>query len=197
MFARGEFWIESGTGTTASTAEQPEGIRLDSQDGKNVVLAQMGSFTLSRLEPYEAWENLYAEANRLWKLYLRIMEPVSINRVAVRYINRLPIPRQLRDFNDYLTAPPDVPPRLPQTLMAFKTRLVIPLPDLDAIAIIDQGTIKPTPETHPVVLDIDVSKQVTCEPGSDEAWDLLTRFREVKNRIFFESITELTESLCK
>jgi uncharacterized protein (TIGR04255 family) len=45
------------------------GVRLQSQNEKYVAQLSLEGFALSRLQPYESWENLVAEARRLWQDY--------------------------------------------------------------------------------------------------------------------------------
>ena len=42
----------------------------------------------------------------------------------------------------------------------------------------------------PIILDIDVFRQSTTEINKDGVWELLGKMRDLKNKIFFESVTE-------
>jgi uncharacterized protein (TIGR04255 family) len=176
------------------------GYRLTSSDGKHVVMMTSEGFTISRLRPYDRWESLREEAKKLWGEYRPAVEPDRITRVALRYINRLDLPADLRDFRDYLTAPPEVPPRLTQTLRGFLTRIAIPIPRVGASAIVTQQSARVADPSKvskvSVLLDIDVFKDVDLSPDGNEVWELADQLRDEKNAIFFESITERTEELC-
>lgn len=174
------------------------GYRLTSADGKYVAMMTMERFTVSRLQPYERWESIRDEARRLWDLYRKAVEPETVSRVALRYINRLELPADLRDFRDYLTAPPEVPPRLSQTLQSFLTRITIPLPHVGGSAVVTQQ-MEPWEQDAQfivILLDIDVFKVVQFPESGQEAWELADSLRNEKNMIFFESITEQMEELC-
>lgn len=82
------------------------GYRYISSDEKRIVQVRLDGFTFSRLHPYTTWEDLRSEAYRLWLLYKEITSPELIIRVALRYINNLNIPMPIKDFSDFLTAPP-------------------------------------------------------------------------------------------
>jgi uncharacterized protein (TIGR04255 family) len=80
---------------------------------------------------------------------------------------------------------------LPQGLSSFLTRLVIPDPSIDAIAIVTQALEQTVdPKFVPIILDIDVFRQTPTGMSEDEAWKLIEKLRDFKNMIFFESITE-------
>lgn len=186
------------------------GFRLTSADGKHVAVLTEEGFTFSRLQPYDRWESLRSEAQLLWDRYSEVVKPDKISRVALRYINRLDIPPSFRDLKDYLTAPPEVPARLPQVLGGFLTQILIPLERIGATATITQQLEarnfarfmfrrqKGLADSEPIslLLDIDVFKAVELDPSSREAWELADQMRDEKNVIFFESITEKMEDLC-
>lgn len=166
------------------------GYRYISSDKKQIVQVRLDGFTFSRLRPYIKWEELRDEAYRLWQLYKNITSPESINRVALRYINNLNIPMPLRDFGDYLTAPPTVPEELPQGVGSFLNRIVIHEPSLGANAVITQALEQIATDTAPIILDIDVFKLQPKGIEEKEAWEIIEKLRHFKNKIFFSSITD-------
>ncbi|MFH0873215.1 MAG: TIGR04255 family protein [bacterium] len=182
----------------SETTSGVDGYLCTSSDKKQVVQVRLDGFTFSRLTPYETWENLRKVAHRLWQLYVGATSPELVTRVALRYINRLEIPLPIRDFSDYLTAPPTIPQNLPQGLISFLTRNVIREPSLDFVAIISQS-LEPVEASNvvPVILDIDVFREVQHSVGATEIWETIDQLRGFKNKIFFESITEKTVELCK
>ena len=171
----------------------PSGYFLTSDDGKNVAQFREDGFTFSRLRPYTKWETVFPEARRLWKLYFDEASPELVTRIAVRYINQMNIPLPIDDFAHYLTAPPTVPTTLPQTVSQFMTRIVIHDEKQDISANITQALQKGAkPEYVTIILDIDVYKAKESGSGFEESemWPTFEQLRELKNRIFFESITE-------
>lgn len=191
-FKKGEIPISAGS-------EKIDGYIFTSSNGKKIFQARIDGFTFNRLKPYETWEAFRDEALELWELYKTVLSS-DITRVALRYINKFNIPlfpEPLKDFNEYLTAAPIVPEGLPQGLSSFLTRVVIHEPTIDAAAIITQAFEQIVdPKFLPIILDIDVFKQKDLI-GEKEAWQTLESLRDLKNRIFFESITEKTKELFK
>ena len=99
--------VRSEFGFSTKVAEAPQavhtstriGVRIHSPDDRYVALFGIEGFTLSRLEPYESWENLVGEARRLWEGYRECLGPLRITRIATRYINNLRLPTlQLERF---------------------------------------------------------------------------------------------------
>ncbi len=197
---KGSVTIKAGEAFEAATGDiRHIGYRYFSKDKKQILQSRLDGFTLSRLKPYETWDALREEAERLWQLYVSIASPEVITRVALRYINRIEIPfSSLKDFGEYLTALPQIPPELPTEISSFLTRLVMPEPALGATAIIAQA-LEPVinQDIVPVILDIDVFKEGEFDIDSKEAWDTIDKLRNFKNDIFFKSITEQTKELCR
>lgn len=168
------------------------GARLHSENGKYVAQFSMEGFSLSRLEPYESWETLIAEAKRVWEIYRICLKPTRIHRTAARFINnlRLPIPPGVR-FERFLTGLPSMPADFPQSVMSFLQRFVVYDEQTGATAILTQALDRiTTPEPLPVILDIDVFRETKFSCDSLDVWDYLTELRKLKNRYFFGLLTE-------
>jgi uncharacterized protein (TIGR04255 family) len=172
------------------------GVVFRSTNGENVAQFRIDGFTFSRLRPYTSWESIFPEAFRLWKLYEKQMVPEFITRIAVRYINELRIPIQLGDFSEYLNSPPIVPPDLPRQIAGFLTRIVIPASEFGAEATITQAMVGPAdPNFVNIILDVDVHRSRQYEISDETIRSEFEQLRQLKNRIFFSSITEKTARL--
>jgi uncharacterized protein (TIGR04255 family) len=192
----GTFEMKDEQDPLQKTQFQVDGYVFTSADGKQVVQCRLDGFTFSRLRPYTKWEEVFVEARMLWGIYVTATKPFLVSRLAVRYINSIEIPSKTFNYDDYFTAAPRIPPPLPQYLENFFTRLVVPFPDRGAIAIITETPSgKPDPVNTAIILDIIVSKEVTLGPGDEKVYEILHILREIKNEIFFSSVTEKTMEL--
>ena len=175
--------------TSAATARVGWQYRADSM----VAQFRVDGFTFSKLEPYTTWNAVFSEALRLWAVYARLAEPAEVVRIAVRYINRLqvPVPAQI---GDYLAAPPTVPPPISRQLRQFLCRLVIDDVRRNASAVIVQAS-EPLigPPAITLLIDIDASKEsLAVAPEDPRLPEMFLQLRDLKNEIFFASITEKT-----
>lgn len=173
----------------------PVGYIFASPDQKQAVQARLNGFSFSRFKPYEAWEKLRDEAQELWRHYIRIASPRSVTRLALRYINRIEIPLPIGDFKEYVRTAPDIAPNLPQGLSTFFMRLVIPKPDVQATAIVSERMEEIKENRVPLIFDIDVFRFSKHEADSDEVWEIFENLRNLKNEIFFESVTDKAKEL--
>ncbi len=191
----GAFGIDKGKPFIETPkVEGIQGYFFKSEDEKNIAQFRVDGFSFNRLHPYTEWGNILSEANRLWGLYYSIASPEIVKRIAVRYINRLDIKFPIKDFNEYLTAPPSIPPLLPQGISQFLNRMVIHEGD-KTINLVQ--AMEPITETKKIgiILDIDVFKVNEAGFELEDIWSEFAQLRELKNRVFFESITEKTARL--
>lgn len=172
------------------------GYLFSASDEKQVVQFRLDGFTFSRLRPYTRWEQVYPEAARLWEIYRDGTSPVAVNRLAVRYINSIEVPSKAFDYDEYFTAAPKIPPQLPQILAKFFTRIVVPFQERNAWAAIALAPSDvPDPLKTTIILDIDVFSQVNIGPKDSRIHEVFAALREIKNQIFFSSVTEKTKEL--
>lgn len=194
---RGTFGFQLSGGTNPEAQALPSaasviGVRLHSHDEKYVAQFSTEGFALSRLEPYETWEELLKEAQRLWPYYVACAEPRVVSRVATRFINNLRLPLHSGDsFETFLTQQPKYPADVPQAMSGFLQRFVMHDPTIGATIIVTQALedLRPGGEV-PVILDLDAFKTERLSPDSNEMWSCLTQLRGLKNKFFFASITD-------
>jgi len=85
---------------------------------------------------------------------------------------------------------------LPQLLQNFLTRIEVPFPDRDAVAtIIQTPSGKQDPLKTGIILDIDVYAAVNLTADDARIYEILGVLREIKNQVFFSSISERTKEL--
>lgn len=193
----GAFGIEAGKPVMRPPVDKGiEGYLFRSANNTKVVQFKKEGFTFSRLKPYTDWEDVSAKAKDLWELYVAKAFPELVTRIAVRYINHLKIPLPINDFLEYLTVPPRVPDNAPQDVSTFLSRVVVHDLQMDIAANITQALEKSVePNYATVILDIDVYKRGEFAVGINDIWPVFAQLHDLKNRIFFGSITERTARL--
>lgn len=175
------------------------GYKISSDDGLNIVQVFKDRLAVSRLDSYSSWENLLAEAQRVWNVYKGILSPKAVRGVSVRYINQFMLPPDMKNFEDYLESTPSIPKDLPQGLASFFVRYQLPDPDTEAVASVqllfegvkfDEGTQEPK---VPIVLDADIQKISEIAPeDADAIWSNFEQLHDFKNEVFFKTVKEKT-----
>ena len=173
------------------------GLRCESADKLHVVQFNRDGFTFSRLKPYQSWEQFHQEGLRLWELYNEIAQPSEIQRIGLRFINRIEFSQDEVKLEDFLENPPKTPRGMDVPFEGFLHHNTLTVPGHSyGINVIQ--TVQPSQgaEAWGVILDIDV---FTTEPiaNRNTLEQHLTKMRWLKNKVFFGSITTKTLELIK
>jgi uncharacterized protein (TIGR04255 family) len=163
------------------------GARFASTDGRRVCLVDNSQFLCSRLAPYETWESLKGEFERLWKVYSSLSDD-RIAKVGVRYINKIFLPEG-KDMSLTVRTRPEVAEGLPQAMFSFFVRLGVKIPDPQGVLMITEAQL-PTERPGFVTAVLDHDLQFRINPESTDVWSLLDKARELKNDYFFASLSE-------
>jgi uncharacterized protein (TIGR04255 family) len=172
------------------------GYRFQSPDSKDHVQVRINGFTVNRLAPYTGWEHFAKEARELWGLYRTIAQPQSIGRVALRYINRIDIPKPTISLADYFHTYPAVPDGLPSPVKGFFLQTTLGFDDIkSAVTITQTHAQSNVADTSSIILDIDLFRIEDIPVDEESLWRVFDELRSKKNRIFEECITDKTREL--
>jgi len=185
--------FDAATGELATTSVA-QGFLLNTEDGTRALQLRTNGFTFSRLPQYLDWREFEAEARGHWSTFVARVAPPTVRRVALRFINRIVIPRHAQ-FEEYFATHVTVGPELPQLFSGVFMRVIM---SADGAQVSITKAVDGTGATDselPVILDIEVFAQCEVDPSSEELWALVTKFRRLKNQFFFGSITAKTRGL--
>lgn len=174
------------------------GLRCESADKLHVVQFNRDGFSFSRLQPYQSWEQFDQEGMRLWELYNEVAQPLEIQRLGLRFINRIEFPQEGVKLEDFLENPPKTPRGMEVPFKGFLHHNTLVIPGYPYGINVVQ-TVQPSQGGNTawgVILDIDV---FTTEPivNQNLIGQHLTKMRWLKNKAFFGSITTKTLELIK
>jgi uncharacterized protein (TIGR04255 family) len=177
------------SGSLLTASDGHAGYILRSTDGKWVAQFRLDGLTVSRLQPYESWDELKAKTAELWIRYAQSVKPTSVTRVATRFINRIQLPNGVPFENTFQTTFV-IGSSLPQTVSEFLLRFVLPFEQEQALAIVTQAFEKSHMDGTDCILDLDIFSEFPDGLIESEMWARLEVLRLVKNRLFFESLTD-------
>jgi uncharacterized protein (TIGR04255 family) len=186
-FIEGQLTFSAEAGASlAAQAPMPAGVMLRSADGRWVAQFRLDGFTFSRLQPpYTNWADLSTRARQLWTKYTAVSVPNRVTRVATRFINRISLPAG-KSFDETFTTTFSIAASLPQAVGGFLLRVVIPFEKEQCVVIMTQSLPGNTQEC---TFDIDAFAEFPHGISDADAWAKIEQLREVKNRVFFESLT--------
>ncbi len=182
-----------------SKPDRVDGYLFLSPNGEKIVQSRLDGFTFNKLKPYSNWETFSKEAKYYWEHYIKIVKPINVTRIALRYINRIEIPLPIKDFKEYFLTVPEVAPGVPQGLSGLFMQLVIPKEEIGSTAIITMtyDKVDPNKAVWPFIFDIDAFNNNVLLPNSIEIWKKLEQLREFKNQIFLNTMTNKTKEMFK
>ena len=172
-----------------------KGLRFVSEDQKQIAQFNRDGFVLSRLEPYVNWQQLEQEGFRLWEIFKELTKPVEVQRVGLRFINRVSLAADGLRFEDYLRPSPEAPTGFDLPFLHFMHQDTLAVPGHPyAVKVI--RTIQPvtagSEKTVSLILDIDVFTTRGFEMNAEILSRSLAEMRWLKNKVFFGSFTEKT-----
>jgi uncharacterized protein (TIGR04255 family) len=186
--------IRIGSPTIAEPAPQ-HGYLARNQVNTQVIQAQTNGFSFSRLSPYERWEPFRDESRRLWTIYQSLLDPLCINRAALRYINKIELPINC-EISDFLNLHPALSPSMPQRLEGFSVRIQLTHHDIQSVSLINESTVSTTnPDIVPVLLDMDLFRIVELPKDESELWVLIEALHAKQNDLFEACITDRVREL--
>lgn len=173
-----------------------QGFFFKNQNQDTIAQFRIDGFSLNKLKPYTSWEELRPLAIDLWEKYRSIANPEAVTRIALRYINHITINETNLDFDEYLRAAPQVPPELPQTISRFFYRTTIVEPENNNFVHVTQAF---EPQSSPsgimIILDIDAYKDIAIASDDPTLFNYFWTLRSLKNKVFFNYLTEKTIGL--
>lgn len=169
------------------------GLRCESADHVHIAQFNRDGFVFSRLRPYDHWEQFHGEAIRLWSIHRDLARPAGIQRLGLRFINRIELPLGGPRPDDYLHMPAEVLKGVPLSRAGFFHRDVLGVPGYPYIVTIVR-TVQPMQvadsKGFALLLDIDVFSTGPVDLRDDQLTQRLAEMRWLKNKAFFGSITE-------
>jgi uncharacterized protein (TIGR04255 family) len=190
--------MELGERVSTSASTQHLGFVFASADSKQVFQVRIDGFAMSRLAPYDCWQSFRDEARRLWNTYRQVAKPSTIQRLGVRYVNRLDLPLPVLEMKDYLRTVPEVSPELPRGLAGYFMQLNIPQDDIRSTLLLNETIIEPPdPSVVSIVLDIDIFRTADLPPDDDALWSFFETLHLRKNQVFEACITDRTRELIR
>lgn len=181
------------------TGQERVGWKLIGANNDRMLLLGKDGFTYSHLPPYTNWETFEADARPLWSDYVGACHPVVVNRIGVRYINRLKLPPGEINLSDYLTFFPSVPDAV-GSVAGIVLRIQVAEPNLPGnartvITLVSESGSRGAADWQPMVLDFDISADVEMLPNEDGIWLILERMRNRKNELFEACLTDPMKEL--
>ncbi|MEP2775339.1 MAG: TIGR04255 family protein [Luteolibacter sp.] len=183
-----------------SGMESVEAYRLSSTDRKQLIQLRADAMHFNRLARYTSLDNYKEDIAAAWNIYREIFQPIVVNKISVRYINRIelafrdPLQKTI-ELGDYFTTSPANIPGNGLALTGLFQSFSLLCPKSKAIAKTTISTEKTTECGGSLLLDIEASLNVSSPPNDfSEFEEILEILRDLKNQIFQSTLTDRCRS---
>lgn len=169
-----------------------QALQFLTDDEKEVVQVRAQGYSFNRLAPYTTLDDYQLEIEASWLLYCRLVNPLQVRVVRLRYINRIRLP--LDDgrikFSDYLVGSSMRAPK-GLSLRGFLNQHVAVEEGTGNEVNLVVAAQPPEERVQPVILDITASARVALDP---QDWPSVVgkveSLRRLKNFVFRSTLTK-------
>jgi uncharacterized protein (TIGR04255 family) len=188
----------SAEGASESRRANWHGFRLTSSDKLHIVQFNRDGLVFSRLQPYLDWQRFSGEGLRLWKIFVDLFQPSEVQRLGVRFINRIS-PIVVAEVGRHLENPPECLESFGLPMVGFfyqSTHEVPKRPFQINVTQTIQPSLPPQNEAG-LIFDIDVFTKQAFRCEDEILKDHLAKMRWLKNKVFFSLLTKRAIKLFK
>lgn len=168
-----------------------ERIVFLTDDGKSFI--QIGSYLLAIncLKPYPTWKSFKSKIERAFNTLVNIVDIKGLQRIGLRYINLIEIPRSTVGLDDYFQLRPFVGGRLPQVMENFIVGCMFPSSDeQDVCKVQFTNATSKKPGNSAFLLDLDYFLSKPQAVGADKALEWVETAHQQVETIFEGCLTE-------
>jgi uncharacterized protein (TIGR04255 family) len=174
----------------ASFTDEEDIVRRSTSDETEIAVLKTKSLVFSRLAPYTEWSDFRGRIERDLTLIFAQKPTRTVERVGMRYINRIDLPAVdgISPYEDYLNLYvkiPEIIDGVGSYALTFDTKR-----DDVGIRVQSGRTDAPVPGTFAILLDIDVFKTKETPSDLDGIMFLLDKLRDEKNILFESFVTD-------
>jgi len=130
-------------------------LQLVKEDNSRLIQIEKDLLVVNQLRPYPRFKDWRPVIDEMLKHYSDLAQPAGVQRLGVRYINRIVIPAAKFQMEDYFYLYPEVPQSLGAIHGKFMVRVEIPPKNKGHLLMITFSTAPAdSPETSALMLDI-------------------------------------------
>lgn len=190
-----EIAFDTERNTELAPRIQWRGLRMQDKNKNHIAQFTPQGVIFSRLQPYEKWQSFQTEAMKFWDIFIDLAAPSSIQRLGVRYINRIPLENG-ENPSTYLKTLPSSSPEVELPIASFFYQDTYQVPgypyQVNWVRTIQSQHQTPVEgQGQSLIIDIDVFTILEFTALDRESLiKRLDEMRWIKNKIFFSCITQ-------
>ena len=201
------FELEFQSGETGTTPKIRYGggvemVQLVNENKNRIIGIGKDVLSIHMLRPYQdprhsesgGWEEFKKRISQALDAYWKVVIPIGVNRLGIRYINRIDVPDEQIKIGEYFKCALPVVDALPSSQKKFTSRVEYDYGD-GVNLILTQSSASTSSERFEYFLDLNVVWTNTNSVGRDDTMEKVEDLRN-RERIAFEAvITSKTRGL--
>lgn len=165
------------------------GKKLINRDSATVIQITRDFFAFSLTSKYKDWEHFSGLATAQFETFLSGLKIGNVNRVAVRYTNKIPVKGGLKNIKTVLQTRPELQNFLGYSPETVSMQMVMPLDKIDGRSIVTMRIDKTAKDDSILLLDLDVFMLGNFKPEIKTLISEFEKLRDSKNEIFEKVLT--------
>lgn len=163
------------------------------------VLVQLGKrlLAINQLKPYKSWEKFNAKIDIALETLLSVVEIKGVQRIGLRYTNRIDIPGEYVKLEDYFNFRPSMKDALPKVVLSFKLSSHFPFADERDVCMVQLFSAPPGKKTNSFILDFDYYLKVTQSIESISLFDWKNEAHSQVEKLFEGCISDKLREIFK
>lgn len=166
-------------------------IQFLRHDEKALIQVSQNLLAVNHLRPYPTWEGFLPLIRKGFDAYYEVAKPVSIQRIGLRYINRIELPGPKVKLEDYLAFYAFLGPDLPQDHGPFIVGVDIPYEnERDGLRLQMSSANSQKPGMLAILLDLDYSLRRPASIGFDATFGWIEIAHSRVEEVFEGCVTD-------
>lgn len=170
----------------------PPKFRFSNADDSRLVQASPILYAFSCIRSYEHWDSFREEILSNWTIVRPIIQPEAIERIGIRYINRIPQGEEGAGISKWLQESRYIPKGVSEAPLGVKYRAECNLSEADLIIV--SIITDPGDGTPHIIFDIDRVVRLSRTLSADELKDTMNALHEEIWDVFSGAKTEALEA---
>ena len=168
-------------------------MRFLNEDRTSLIQVGPDILSIHQLRPYDMWNNYKARILKYLQIYYDEAKPLGFARAGLRYVNRIELPYEDVELEDYFCVLPKVPHPVPQVFPSFLLQVDIPYSSAQSVLRIVFGALVPGESANlAYALDVDMYSLDNAVPKIDQISDWLETAHNNIETAFDVAFTERT-----
>jgi uncharacterized protein (TIGR04255 family) len=168
-----------------------ERAQFKSEDGNSLIQVSPHFLSANRLRPYESWAEFLPIVESGLGAYESQVSPEGIERVSLRYINRIELDEDEIDLKEYFNFGIRIGEGVPEDFFSFVAGMVTPFEEgRDALKIQMKESRSGDPDTNAVLLELDYSLVESKDVETEDVLEWLETAHEHVVDCFESVITD-------